>query len=189
MNSKKAISSLLIVLVSASFAGCATAKKKFIRKRKEPEVRPVVYTQDKFVQQFSNKYHYTTHFTYWKTWHGELINYLSGNAKRARRAGDEAVSHLQGMQRYLIEPKRTELGSQIDDLKAAVRAMDAGGTQGDKSGLQQRLEKSMRIINSSFYYKKVMPFILPDAVDLSNSNQIPAASNQIPNQNSDNATR
>lgn len=158
---------VVTVMLLASVSGCAAAKKKFIRKRKPPAVRPVVFTEEKHVPEYSQKYYYTTHFTYWKTWHGDLLNYLGQNAKRVSRASEEALNHLEEMHRYLREPKKSELRKEIDVFKGLTERIRSGASHQGTAGLRQKLERSQRVINSGFYYDKVKPFIVPDKIDLS----------------------
>jgi hypothetical protein len=150
--------------------GCATAKKKFIRKRAEPVVRPVVYTQDEDFRQYSNKYHYTTHFTYWKTWHSEFLATLGENAKREERAAEEAIGHLEGMSHYLLEPKKGELEAQIAILRQVLSGLRTRGSQTFVS----KLERVYRVVNTNFSYERVKAFIAPDDVDLGAPSGAPA---------------
>ena len=162
---KRLLTLVLLACVASSFIGCATAKKKFIRKRPDKAVQPVMYTEEEQVQKYSNKYQYTTHFTYWRTWHSELLAYLGQNTKREKRAAEEAVGHLDGMKRYLTEPKKSELETEIAVLKDALVTIERG-MSGQRVNLTQKLERSQRVINSDFQFEKVKAFIVPDQVDL-----------------------
>ena len=166
---------LLVALMSISaLAGCATMKKKFIRKKPERQVRPVIYTEEKFVKQYSNKYYYTTHFNNWKTWQDELLNSMTANDKRDERAMQEVLINLEKMQNYLAEPKKTELSRQAADVHKAADAMEAGGSLSDAS-IRLKLERTRRIINGGFYTDKVKDFIVPDTVDLGPAEAAPGA--------------
>ena len=127
------------------------------------------------MKQYTNKYYYTSHFSYWKTWQDELLGALGQNAKKERRAMDDALSHLEGMQKYLIAPKNTELGVQIAEVREASRLMDSGGGGTSNASIRLKLERTRRIINSGFYYDKVKDFIAPDANDLGPSEPPPAS--------------
>ena len=155
---------LMLVVTAGLMSGCATAKKKFIRKRKHQVVRPVVYTEQEYVQQYSNKYRYETHFTYWKTWHSEFLKYLGENAKRERRSAEEAISHLEEMMRYLKEPKHSELAGHIEELKQLKIMIERTG---NPVGLTHKLERLGRVIESKFYYKKINQYLILDKIDLS----------------------
>lgn len=167
---------LLVAALAASNAlcGCATMKKKFIRKKPERVIQPVVYTEDKFVKQYSNKYYYSTHFSNWRTWHDELLNSMSDNTKRQERAVQEALMNLQSMQKQLISPKKEELGAQIAEVREAAALLESGKSASDAS-VRLKLERTRRVINSGFYYDKVKDFIPAETVDLGAAEPTPQA--------------
>ncbi len=172
-----AIKAITLILIAAAgtggLAGCASMKQKFIRKPKERVVQPVVYTQDKYVKQYSHKYYYTTHFSNWRTWQDELLNSMGTNAKRQERAIQEVLQNLVAMQKYLNDPKKSELGVQIAEVQEAEAAMESGKNASDAS-VRLQLERTRRIINSGFYFDKVKDSIVPDEVDLGTPEPDPA---------------
>ena len=168
---------IVAALMLVPLAGCASAKKKFMRKGEERVIRPVVFTEEGYSKEFSNKYYYGTHFTNWKTWQDELINYWGKNAKRERRSADEIISNLESMRDLLREPKKSELDAQIDVAKQIRSTI----VEDRRSGaLRSEAEKLKRVINSNFYYDKVKEFVIPDDIALTppaGSTTAPVASN------------
>jgi len=124
-------------------------------------IRPVIYTQSEYQKEFTNKYYYQNHFTYWKTWHEELMTYLGRNAKRESRSLNEIISNLTDMRDLLIEPKRSELDAYIEELKKIVESIKNG-----KRGFAERgsLDRIRRQIAGDFYYEKVKDSIMPDDI-------------------------
>ena len=61
---KRAIFGIVTVVLALSVGagGCATAKKKFTRKKAAVDTRPVVYTEKEYVKPYTNEYYYTTNF-------------------------------------------------------------------------------------------------------------------------------
>ena len=148
-------------------AGCATVKKKFTRKTDAAPARPVVYTEKEYVKPYTNEYYYTNNFNLWKVWQEEIVKSADGtNAKHLKRSLDEAISRLKEMQSYLEEPKRSELGAQIDQLERA--AADLGQGSANPPGSQSKfvLDKTLRVIKANFYTDDVKPWIKKDEIVL-----------------------
>src|SRR3989338_2522635 len=113
---KKIISLFLIALFC--FTGCASVQKKFTRKKPEKRIPAVVYFQEgPYQKKYSNEYYYKSHYTYWKSWHGDLIDSFGGNHKKVKRSAEEALNHLVQMSQYLKPEKQQELNSSLDSLK------------------------------------------------------------------------
>ncbi len=162
----RAIYLLLLMLWTG---GCASLPKKFIRKKKvAPHTPSAVYLQDGPTQKkYSNEYYYKTHFTFWKSWHDELIDQLGGNSKKVYRCAQESVNHLMEMNRYLSPAKQAELASPIADLTRITRRLESGNTSpSEQSGFHSELEKIHRIVSNNFYYNKVKDDLAPETVDL-----------------------
>ena len=75
---------LLVSFIFISF-GCEAFKKKFIRKPKHepPEEEMVIYPKDYSKQQLPSDQAYKQYYTFWKTWHQEILNFLkTGSSKK-----------------------------------------------------------------------------------------------------------
>lgn len=159
---KKFAALAVVVTLALSMGGCATAKKKFIRKKKEEVVRPVVFTEQAFVKEYTNKFYYIKHFNNWKTWNDELIDYLGRNAKRERRSFDEMISNLTSMLNYLKEPKRAELEAEIEKVNQLKDRLGAFTGRGADLSVRSDLESMRRTIYAKFDYEGVKEFVIPD---------------------------
>ena len=151
----------LILTTAFTLSRCASAKKKFVRKQKEQVIRPVVYTEETTVREYTNKYYYQQHFTYWKTWHEELMNYLGRNSKRESRSMNELLSNLVDMRNLLNEPKRSELDVHIQELEKISKSLEEGRRG---INLRMELEKRKRLIASDFHYDKVRESVIADEI-------------------------
>ena len=162
----------LAVLLILGLAGCETLPKKFIRKKKEPAHMPAAMSLDPgpYQKQFSNEYYYKTHFTFWRTWHDDMISNLGGNSKKLKRASEEAYSHLEQMSRYLKPERQAELTPLVAEMDRYRRKFAQDTASRTETGsLRVELEKIQRLVANDFYYEKVKADVLPDTVDLGDS--------------------
>jgi len=155
---------MLIIVMVISLGGCATAKKKFVRKKKSGPAQRAMYTEKEFVKTYSNEYYYSSHFSMWKVWHDDLIGLLEGNKKSRQRAADETLNHLYEMKKYLNEEKALELQIEIDRVQIAVGRLVGG--KPNISSIRFTLEKSLRLIRSRFFTGDVKEYIKPDEIRL-----------------------
>ena len=159
----------LTVFLMLGLVGCETLPKKFIRKKKEPlHQAAVIFTDDAASQkQFSNEYYYKTHYTLWKTWHDDMLDNLSGNAKKLQRAADEAYSNLEQMSRYLKPGKQAQLMTYVNELDAYRKKFQQSSlTQSSANAMRSDIERTKRLVANDFYFDKVKDDVLADAVDL-----------------------
>ena len=160
---------VLALVVAVSSAGCETLPKKFIRKKKQPAHTAAVVPLDEsaYEKKFSNEYYYKTHYTFWKTWHDDMIDDLAGNSKRLRRAAQEAYSHLEQMGRYLKPEKKAELEPLLKELDGYRKKFEEGAYSPQSLvAMRTDLERLRRLVANDFYYDKVKADLEPDVVDL-----------------------
>ncbi|HXV19157.1 MAG TPA: hypothetical protein VD883_03675 [Candidatus Omnitrophota bacterium] len=166
---RKILSVFLILGFVAGLSSCASVQKKFTRKKKEPKhvAAQVYFEEGPFQKKFSNDYYYKTHFTYWKTWHSDLLNQMGGNQKKVARCAQEASSNLIEMSRYLKPEKEAELKPLLDSYVGVTRKLETEAYSESSQALSRgELERLGRIITSNYYYDKVSKDVLPDTVDL-----------------------
>ncbi len=166
---RRSVIMFAVFLVCAELLGCATVQKKFTRKKKEPaHTAAVIYTEEgPYQKKYSNDYYYKIHFTQWKSWHSDLIDDLGGNSKKLERDADEAVNHLEGMNKYLGSPKQQELKPHLEALKAIVEKLESGHYAGSaENGMRAELETIRRNVANNFYYTRVKNDLISDTVDL-----------------------
>jgi hypothetical protein len=171
---KKALYVVLACVILVS--GCASAQKKFTRKKKEKRVPTAIFIDEgPYQKQFSNEYYYQNHYTLWKSWHDELLSQLGGNQKKVKRCANEAYNHLSDLGNYLKPEKRAELKPLVDDLaKIVQRIENANYSKSDEGGMRVELEKIRRLVANDFYYNKVKEHVLPDNVDLGQGSSVAA---------------
>ena len=168
---KKILYFFIALILAADLAGCSshTLQKKFTRKKKQPgRIAPVIYTQEgAYQKKYSNEYYYKTHFTMWKTWHGELINQLGGNHKKMTRCAQEAVSHLSEMQHYLAPEEQETLGEELGALKKISKKIEDSVFSDSEIGpTRVELERIRRVVSNGYTFDRVKHAILSDEIDL-----------------------
>ena len=169
MDNKKSLTALVALTIAFNAAGCATVQKKFTRKKKEPAHRPTaIFLQEgPYQKKYSNDYYYKTHYTFWKSWHDELLDQMDGNRKKMTRCAQESVNHLEEMTKYLQPAKREELEVQLKELRRISDRIQSGNVSSSElPTMRSDLEKVQRAVNNDFYYNKVKDQLLPDTVDL-----------------------
>lgn len=166
---RRILAALIVLALAAGTTGCATVQKKFTRKKKTPERnRSVIYLDEGAHQKkYSNAYYYKTHFTFWRTWHDELIDNLrNGNNKRLRRSLQEVVSHLTEMSGSLEPEAKSGLDEQIGRLELIRGRIESGYYNAGFENLRPEIEQIGRVLNSNYSYGKVQDKLRPDQVDL-----------------------
>ena len=97
--------------------GCASLRRKFIRKRKKPKQQEemVIAPQDYSKQQLSVDIAYMNYYNYWKSWHTELLQFLhmGANAKKIRSCFEQIILNLERMKGLLNEKKASQLDTHI----------------------------------------------------------------------------
>jgi hypothetical protein len=174
---KKWIAGLVVVICLSSAVGCASVQKKFTRKKKEPKHIPaaVYFDEGPYQKKYSNDYYYKTHFTLWKTWHGELLTQFGGNNKKVTRCAQETLNHLTDMHKYLTFEKQAELEPQLTALKKITERLETRGYgSSEEAGVRTELEKIRRIVANDFYYDKIKTHLAPDTVELGAADAAPA---------------
>jgi len=163
---KKTLAGFLALVMLAGTGGCATVKKKFTRKKQERIIQPVAYTEQTYQKAYSSSYYYNSHYTSWKVWHEDLLKALDGNAKKRDRAAEEVLQHLSEMQAYLNEEKAAQLAAEADHVKQAVAEINRPRLGPNLSQIERSLERSLRVISSSYAPSDMSEFIRSDEIEL-----------------------
>jgi polyhydroxyalkanoate synthesis regulator phasin len=159
---KRAAVLALVMLISAQITGCDSIQRKFTRKTKRKTISPKFY-HEAGGETRPNLELYMTHYTYWKTWHEDLVKDGGRNAKRDKMAISEVLGNLHDMKKSLTDEKARELQVHIDETKALTDRVAAGAvTTASLENLKRKLDNVRARIVRKFYYKKVAEYILPD---------------------------
>jgi len=160
---KKIILITLTLILMLELTGCETLQRKFTRKKKKQPIKPRFY-QEGLAETRPNLELYMMHYTYWKSWHEDLVVNAGVNSKRDALACSEVIGNLLDMKKRLVEEKAKELDIYIEQLKKITKELMAGGSTAMRLGyLKQRMDMIRSRIVRKFYYKKVREYIKPDS--------------------------
>ncbi|MFA6216345.1 MAG: hypothetical protein WDL87_01655 [Candidatus Omnitrophota bacterium] len=157
-----------VVVICLLTCGCEAFVRKFTRKAKKSELpqqemvlEPVVYDVPKSPAQER----YRQALLFWKSWHGELIDSLSGhnaNQKRQVNCVREAIANLQQMRSLLNSQKQALLDVSLASMRE-LEVKVAGDTYGNNvSTLRLLAEKIKRNILKDLSYNKISKDIVED---------------------------
>ncbi|MEE8359602.1 MAG: hypothetical protein V3S04_01590 [Candidatus Omnitrophota bacterium] len=158
---KRFMAVVLILFLAFELTGCETIQRKFTRKTKKKSIRPRFYTEGLYETRPALEL-YMMHYTYWKSWHEDLVTSAGRNSKRDAMAITNALSHLNDMKRYLLEEKAEELNKYIVQTKSITDRISKGGSEMNLGNYKQRLDTIKTRIIRNFYYKKVREYIKED---------------------------
>ena len=102
-NYSKIIGIILVTVFAVNTVGCDAVMKKFTRKKKAKQVRPMFYKEAEGEPERPPVELYSMHYVYWKTWMDDLIANAGKNTKRDKRAAAEAIGNLMDMKKYSPE--------------------------------------------------------------------------------------
>ncbi|MBL7158229.1 MAG: hypothetical protein ISS91_01840 [Candidatus Omnitrophica bacterium] len=156
---------ILVVLLIAVFAigstGCASLKKKFIRKKTE-EKKPRYYQVRKYDIKPSMEL-YEKHYIYWINWHRDMSQKLGENAKRDRLNIQQLVGNLCDMRKILDDEEAARLDPHIKNLRGVEKTVNTQHLDtGDAARVQNILDRELRIVKREFSPSKMKGHIRDD---------------------------
>ena len=157
---KKICKLLVIFTLIIGLTGCASFRKKFVRKPKKVEKpTPIMQTKD-YTQEYSHILLYKKHYLFWKYWQEELINSLGSNRKKERRCARAALDELKTLGGYLNSEGKERLAPYIAELEIISKEVLSKKPIGSKlTKLKRGLEKHKRNVQRSFFYKDAEKWI------------------------------
>lgn len=149
----------IIFAISVNFAGCASLKRKFIRKKKEEPRMPVYYHVKKYDIKPSMDL-YEKHYVFWVNWHKKLVAELGESFKSDMRCMEEIRSNLADMIALLVDEKASVLESHTDELEKAVAIIEKRNlTKANETRIRHILEREYRAIRGDFSPSDVADYI------------------------------
>ncbi|NQU19531.1 hypothetical protein HQ550_05220 [bacterium] len=151
---------VLVTLIFVSF-GCESFRKKFIRKPKDrpKEEEMVIFPKDYSKQQLPSDEAYMQYYTYWKSWHNELISHLvkGGSKKKIISCFEQTILNLNRMKDILASNEKVvfldEYIAKILSLDEEVKAKSL--VMISMSQLRNQSERLLRAIERDFAFSKV----------------------------------
>jgi len=159
-KSRCLIAGLVVVCVfMMSLSGCAELRKKLVRKKPLKKTSPHYYRIEKYTVVPSIEL-YIKHYTYWRSWHREILELLGENTKKDKRCIREMIGNLEDMESMLVDKKGDMLDGHIQTLKNIEKDINKGAlTLATRTRIRRTLEKQFKLIKIKFSYRKMEPFI------------------------------
>jgi len=141
-------------------SGCDAFVRKFTRKPKkenQPKQELVLVPQEYKPPKMTKEEVYRQYFLYWKSWHDELINSLSGGSSHKKQidCANEAINNLEALRVTLQEAKQKKLDAYINQLKGLKKEIVEDLYGNNISTNRSTAERIRRSILRDFSYNKI----------------------------------
>jgi hypothetical protein len=149
-----------------SLSGCETVRRKFVRKAKTEKENPeeVIYVPQEYpVQVTSNEDMYRNYYTFWKSWHQELIEVLSEgqNHKKQVECINEVISNLNKMKDLLVPDAQGGLNEYIQKvIPIQGEIVSNRSNPGNLAIMKAKLESIKSKIARDYIIKKIKQKII-----------------------------
>ncbi len=158
------ILSTLYSLLS-TLIGCDAFVRKFTRKSKKenlPKQELVLVPEEYKPPKMTKEEVYRQYFLYWKSWHDELINSLSGGASHKKQidCANEAIKNLEQLRTTLQEVKQKKLDVYINQLKDLNKEIVEDLYGNNISANRLTAERIKRNILRDFFYNKIKDYLV-----------------------------
>jgi len=161
---KKTILYLFAVCLLADLTGCASLRKKFIRKKRkeEAEKSTVVLALEDYDKLIDYHNLYKKHFLLWQYWCDELISSFEMNYKKQKVCADQSLENLSSLKKYVTSSKKEPLGTYIQRFEKIKLQIDRRKISNDieKSRTVREIEKLKRLVDKEYRYSKIKAFII-----------------------------
>lgn len=159
-----AIRYTLILFLIIILIGCDAFVRKFTRKRKKenvPQQELVLVPEEYKPPKMTKEEVYRQYFLYWKSWHDELINALSGGLSNKKQVdcANESLKNLDALRGILQEAKQKKLDIYINQLKDLKKEIEEDLYGNDLSRNRLSAERIRRSIMRDFSYNKIKDYL------------------------------
>jgi len=162
--------SKIILLVTICFLlvtalGCDAFVRKFTRKSKkenQPKQELVLVPEEYKPPKMTKEEVYRQYFLYWKSWHDELINSLSGGVSHKKQidCANEAIKNLDSLRGTLQEARQKKLDIYIGQLKYLKKEVEKDLYGNNISTNRLTAERIRRGIMRDFSYNKIKDYLV-----------------------------
>ncbi len=160
LNGVRPLVALFLVFCLFSSAGCGR-KVQLLRKRKsKAPAQPIMVLEPNDQAMYAAGVRYQEHFSYWKSWHSELLGSYGQMRRRDLRNLTGVISELRSMEDILTGPPADHLRGILQEITAMnEKWRQKPDTWTPPTAQRSRLEQLMREIDRNFYYKKVKAWV------------------------------
>jgi hypothetical protein len=158
---KKILIWFLFLGIVLSLNGCATLRRKFVRKKKKKEGQKVILALEDYDKLIDYHELYKKHYLLWQYWHDELIGSLEKNYKKQRVCADQVLEHLNALKKYITPDKAEILIGYIQRVeKIRNRLYGRSLNEIERARISRELEKLKRLIDKEFRYSEIKSYIV-----------------------------
>jgi len=161
----KILSILLVGMILLTSSGCSgTWRKKFVRKKKDEDIKAPVLQPYDYEKEFTNKQSYANHFAFWKNAESELITAIktSSSMKRVDMYASYSQKEINEIYALLIEEKQKELKPFLDQLDEITRKIKIPNyIKSHRNAILKDLGRHYRAVGK-FAYFFMQNYVRPD---------------------------
>ncbi len=156
------LSTLYFIL--STIIGCDAFVRKFTRKSKKenlPKEELVLAPEEYKPPKMTKEEAYRQYFLYWKSWHDELINSLSGGSSHKKRmdCANETINNLEQLRLALQETRQKKIDVYINQLKDLKKEIAEDLYGNNLSASRLAAERIKRNILRDFSYNKIKDYL------------------------------
>jgi hypothetical protein len=160
---QRILSVIFCGLLMLDLMGCESFTRKFTRKSKKSDlpIEMVLVPEEYKGPNMSKEEIYRQYYTYWSSWHDELLNALAQSASLKKRTDcvQQALKNLAYMKNMLMPDAQKNFDlpiNRLNDLLADIKS-DPYGANNSRSF--REAEKIKSIIHKGFIYPKVKNYL------------------------------
>jgi predicted ATP-dependent protease len=161
---KKMLMLIFFGMLMLELVGCEAFVRKFTRKSKKSDtpIEMVLVPEEYKGPNMSKEEIYRQYYTYWSTWHDELLNSLVQSASLKKRidCAEQALKNLVYLRNMLTADGQKSFDAQIarlNDLLGEIKN-DPYGSNNNRSF--REAEKIKSNIHKGFIYPKIKNYLL-----------------------------
>ncbi len=161
---KKMLMLIFFAMLMLELVGCEAFVRKFTRKSKKSDtpIEMVLVPEEYKGPNMSKEEIYRQYYTYWRTWHDELLNSLAQSASLKKRmdCAEQALKNLVYLRNMLTADGQKSFDAQIARLNDLLGEIKNDPYGGNNSRSFREAEKIKSSIHKGFIYPKIKHYLL-----------------------------
>lgn len=163
MTIKRILTVIFSGMLILDLMGCEAFTRKFTRKSKKSDapIEMVLVPEEYKGPNMSKEEIYRQYYTYWSTWHDELLNALAQDAslKKKTDCAEQALKNLAYMKNMLSPDAQKNFEPQINRLNDLLSDIKSDTYGANNSRAFREAEKIKSNIHKGFIYPKIKNYL------------------------------
>lgn len=158
---------VMVLAMSLALSACQPLKHKFTRKKKKSQIEgssfiPVLEPQEYPAPEQNPPENYKQHYALVKVWYRDLwtLTDKKDEDKKTRYTLNQVFSHIEEMQRLVVEEKRAELSKLANLLKYYETSLNSPYASRNKARIQSDLRAFSRTLSNQLRADKLEGFFV-----------------------------